>query len=175
MNQEKKIERIMIMGISGAGKSTLAKTLGEHMKIETIYLDKEFMNRDWNQKSKEEQAMLHREFMKKDRWIIEGNWSHTLDERVSYADLIIYLDCPLWFSLLRVLKRMLKNRNVRREDAAEGCYEKFSPSFYWYIIKYYYTKRKENIWWVHSLENPPVLYANTSKKDWQKNIEHLID
>lgn len=175
MHQVKTIDRIMIMGISGAGKSTLARTLGNHMGIETIYLDQEFMNSDWNPKSKEEQAILHQEMMKKKQWIIEGNWSHTLEERVRHADLIIYLDCPLWFSLFRVFRRMIKNRNEIRLDAAEGCYEKFSPAFYWYIIKYSYTRRKDNIRWAHSLEEPPVLYVNTSKKEWQKKIEHLIN
>lgn len=175
MSEKKKYDRIMIMGVSGSGKSTLARRLGEIMELEPIHLDQVLMNVNWTAKPKDEQAAIHEELVKADRWIIEGNWSHTLEERVERAQLILYLDCPLWVSLLRVTKRLIENWGDKRTDLAPGCYERFSPRFYWFIIKYYYTRRRYNIAWAREKRDTPLIFIDTSHRNWEKKIEHLLD
>ena len=69
-------------------------------------------------------------------WIIDGNYSGTLDVRLAACDTVIFLDLPRAVCLWRVLKRALMYKGSRRPDMAEGCREKFDLSFLIWIWNY---------------------------------------
>ena len=153
--------KIMIMGISGSGKSTLAKEISNELKIPVVHLDKFLMNVNWNPKNKEEQIKIHNKLLENEKWIIEGNWSNTIQKRANEADLIIFLECPLIVSIYRVTKRLLKHKDKIRSDVANECYEKFSVKFYVYIIKFYFSKRKKHIKWLKSINDTRIYFIKT--------------
>ena len=76
------MERIMIIGCGGAGKSTLARQLGEKLNLPVVHLDKLFWHPGWVESEKAEiDEKILRE-MQKDQWIIDGNYTRTLPQRL---------------------------------------------------------------------------------------------
>ena len=83
------MERIVIIGCGGAGKSTLARQLGEKLDIPVVHLDKLFWRPGWVQVSKEEFDKLHREALAREKWIMDGNFDRTMEERITRSDTVI--------------------------------------------------------------------------------------
>ena len=158
------------MGISGSGKSTLAKELNTGLGIPVFHLDMLMMNDNWEPKNKQEQMEIHSEILKNTSWIIEGNWSNTLNERIQEADMILYLDCSLITSIYRVTNRLIKNFGKQRSDTANGCLERFSLEFYLYIIKFYFVKRKI---YIKKFENMNAMKFHYIKHPNQKKFEKI--
>lgn len=69
-----------------------------------------------------------RELVERDSWIIDGNYSRTMDFRLEYCDTAIFLDFPRYLCTWRVLKRSLGGSR-RRPDLAVGCEERVDLSF----------------------------------------------
>jgi adenylate kinase family enzyme len=123
------MKRILILGCGGAGKSTLARQLGSILGIEVIHLDSLHWRPGWVETSRPEWAATVVELLKRDTWIMDGNYGGTLDVRLMRADTVIFLDLPRRRCLLRVLKRRLQYRGRTRPDMASGCPEKVDWEF----------------------------------------------
>src|SRR5436305_11658269 len=104
-----RMEKIVVIGSAGAGKSTFARQLGAKLEIEVLHLDCYFWDPGWREKSLFERKVIQHSLMKKDRWIIEGTYLGTSDERLDAADWIIFLDINLLICLWRVIKRRIQN------------------------------------------------------------------
>ena len=130
------MERIQNMGCSGAGKSTLARNLGEKTGLPVVHIDRLFWKSGWVESTKAEiDEKILRE-VSKDRWILDGNYSRTLQARLDRCDLVIYLDFPRWFCIVSVIRRYLQNAGQIRPDMAEGCPEKIDWEFLRWIWTY---------------------------------------
>lgn len=139
------MKRIMIMGSAGSGKSTLAKKLAQQLGIEAIHLDREFWKPGWIMTEKPEQIVLHNEFMKREAWIIDGNYNASLESRAKLADLIIFLDMPFYKCFYRIISRSFRYRGKTREDMASGCEEKLDKEFLLYVMNYHRKKKYEDL------------------------------
>lgn len=133
------VKRILVLGCCGAGKSTFARRLGEKLGLPVFHLDRLFWRLGWKKASREEfDAELGR-ILKKDEWILDGNYKRTLPERLKYADGVVFLRYPRSVCLWRVLKRRLEYACPRRKprpDAAPGCPERLTPDFLRFIWDY---------------------------------------
>jgi adenylate kinase family enzyme len=130
------MKRILVLGSGGAGKSTLATRLGEILKLEVIHLDSYYWKPGWTETPRDEWEKVVESLTKGDSWIIDGNYSRTLEQRLKKCDTVIFLDRPRWFCLWRVLKRRVKYRNKKRPDMADGCEEKLDIEFIHWIWTY---------------------------------------
>ena len=128
-----KSKRILIIGAGGAGKSTLARRLGEKTGIEVIHLDKLYWKPGWVEIDKGEWAEIIRKEIKKDSWIMDGNFSGSFEIRAEPADTIIFLDMPRLVCIYRILKRWFIYRNRHRPDMAPGCDEKVDWEFFMWV------------------------------------------
>ena len=138
------MKRIMVIGISaGVGKSTFARKLGEALKIKVYHLDILYWKPYWVEASIDEFAAAQRDILNLEQWIVEGNYSNTIDIRAEYADTIIYLELPLYVCLYRVLKRWLLNRGKTRVDMGEGCNEQMQWKFIKFIFTTYYRRKRD--------------------------------
>lgn len=145
------MERVIIIGCSGSGKSTLSRILSERTNLPVVHLDQLFWREGWVNISRDEFNSLLREELKKDKWIIDGNYDKTLEERMDRCDTVIYLDYPRWMCFLGVFKRVLLNYRKVRPDMAAGCPEKIDLEFLKWIWnfnkehrdKFYKTLKKE--------------------------------
>lgn len=130
------MKRIALIGSGGSGKSTLARELGSKLNIEVCHLDALFWKPNWQPTSKEEQRKVQHQLVKKEEWIIDGNYNGTMDIRLSAADTVIFLDFHRSLCTYRALKRMVQYRNRKRLDMAEGVEERFDLNFIKWIWNY---------------------------------------
>ena len=95
------MKRIMVIGCSGSGKSTFALELGRITGIEVTHLDRLNWRAGWKEVSRNEFDRQLDEVLKKDSWIIDGNYSRTMEKRLerlkSFSDLgsvqqLVYTD-----------------------------------------------------------------------------------
>jgi adenylate kinase family enzyme len=99
--------RICVIGPSNSGKSTLATVIGRARGIKPIHLDQLYHmpNSDWQPRSEEEFIVLHDEALSGESWVMDGNYSRCLPQRLARATGLILLDTSTATSLLRYLRR----------------------------------------------------------------------
>jgi adenylate kinase family enzyme len=124
------MKRILIIGSSGAGKSTLAKKLGEKTGLKVIHLDRIYWKPNWTEPEADEwRAALEKAMRENETWIMDGNYSGTLDIRVPACDTVIFLETPPAVCVYQVLKRVAFSYHKTRPDMADGCPEQFDWEF----------------------------------------------
>lgn len=124
------MRRILVVGSSGAGKSTFARRLGAATGIPVVHLDKLYWNPNWVGTTDEFEWRAKIETaLSGDAWIVDGNYSGTLELRLRRADTIVFLDLPRVLCVWRVIKRAAFYRKRTRPDVAEGCNERFNREF----------------------------------------------
>ena len=94
------MERILIIGCSGSGKSTLARALGEKIGLPVIHLDQLWWQTGWQNVTMAEFDSRLAMALNMDQWIIDGNYSRTMEARLTKCDTVIYLDFGRWECLL---------------------------------------------------------------------------
>lgn len=130
------MERIVIIGCPGSGKSTLARALGEKLDLPVIHLDRLWWTKDQQHTSREEFDARLEKALKLDRWIIDGNYSRTMDARLQHCDTIIYLDFSRWACLWGVFQRaVFGKRNVSGGNP---------QGLDWEFVKYIWDFNKNN-------------------------------
>ncbi|MBE6037579.1 MAG: adenylate kinase [Anaerofustis stercorihominis] len=99
-------DKIIVIGCPGSGKSTFSRKLSEKINIPVYHLDNLYWNPDKTTVSSEIFDQRLSEVMKKDRWIIDGNFSRTLEVRLSECDTVFFLDLPADICLQSVRDRI---------------------------------------------------------------------
>ena len=99
--------RICIMGPSNSGKSTLAAAIGRRLALQPIHLDQfhHLPDSDWQPRPEAEFIALHDAALFGERWVMDGDYSRCLPQRLARATGLILLDTSTATSLLRYLRR----------------------------------------------------------------------
>jgi adenylate kinase family enzyme len=107
--------RIMICGPSNAGKSTLCVALAQKLGAEAFHLDlfRHLPDTDWVERSDAEFLALHDEAITHERWVMDGNYSRLMPQRVARATGIIMLGDSRWSNFRRYLWRTLFEKRQR--------------------------------------------------------------
>lgn len=87
-------KKIVVIGCPGAGKSTFSRKLHNATGIELFHLDSVYWNSDCTHISREELIKRQREILKKDSFIIDGNFKSTLELRIKEAEVVFWFDLP---------------------------------------------------------------------------------
>ena len=117
------MQRIVVIGCPGSGKSTLSRELHNITGIPLYHLDMMYWNAD--KTTVEKRVFLERltTVLKKDNWIIDGNYTSTMEVRIAACDTVIFLDYPLDLCLDGIKLRRGKPRNdmpwIETEEDAE--------------------------------------------------------
>ena len=167
------MDRIAIIGSGGSGKSTLAIQIANLVDLPIFHLDRLFWKPGWVETPKPEFSLVVEELARKPRWVIDGNYSRTIDIRLKSADMIIFLDFSKYLCLFRVIKRSFKNRNKDRPDITEGCKEKFDMEFYKWIWNFPNRSRQKIISAISKLEDDKKIYVFKHPKKLKKWIEEF--
>lgn len=138
-----KVKRIMIIGNIASGKSTLAKYISQITNIDVFHLDKYYFKSKKDLKSNKEWELFLNEIVKRESWIIDGNYPKTLMIRAINADLIIILDPSIFVCYFHFFKRNILNMlNIaKRNDSPYFEFDLFEFDIYKKIILFK-TKRK---------------------------------
>jgi adenylate kinase family enzyme len=142
LKKKTNLERILVTGCCGAGKSTFSKKLQSILKLELINLDQHYHKPNWEEPKKAEWDRIVYSLVQKPSWIMDGNFSGTMDVRIKSADTIIYLDYPILKCFWRVIIRIFKYHGVVRSDMANGCKEQFDLEFLHFILTFNSKNRK---------------------------------
>ena len=138
------MERIMIIGCGGSGKSTLARQLGEKTGLPVVHLDKLFWRPGWVNLTREEFDVVHNAAIEEKKWILDGNFDRTMEQRIRRCDTVVYLDFSRMACLLGVMKRILTTYGKVRPDMGDGCPERFDLAFLQWVWNFNKNKREKN-------------------------------
>lgn len=165
--------RISIVGGSGSGKSTLCNILSKELNLPAIHLDGINFNPNWLEINKSERDKIISSKALEDKWIIDGNYTKTLKQRLERADLIIWLDYSTFTLLKGIFKRFLKTRNKERSEIP-GCKERINFTFIKYVATYNKKKRHIIEDYLKDIPRNKVLVFNKQKdlNNWLKNFTH---
>ena len=137
------MKKVLVLGCCGAGKSTFSKKLHSILKLPLIHLDSHYHKPNWKEPKKDEWENIVHNLLQKPSWIMDGNYSETMDIRIKNADTIIYLDYPILKCFWRVIKRVFKYNGIQRSDMANGCKEEFDLEFLYFVLMFNIRFRKE--------------------------------
>lgn len=104
------MEKVIIIGCPGAGKSIFARKLKEKTGLPLFYLDMIWHKPDGTNISRDEFDGKIKEIMKKEQWILDGNYIRTLEMRLKECDTVFLLDYPLELCLEGASSRIGKER-----------------------------------------------------------------
>lgn len=135
------MKRILVIGSGGAGKSTLARQLGGRLGLPVVHLDALHWKPGWIEPSKSDWAATVDMAVARDAWVMDGNFSGSLERRLAACDAVVFLDLPRTTCVWRAIKRVLRYRNETRPDMAPGCPERFDLKFLLWIWNYRTTSR----------------------------------
>lgn len=134
------MNKIAVIGSGGAGKSTLSRRMSEILGIPVFHLDTYFWKSDWVPSDKEEWKQVHTTLMQNEKWIMDGNYGGTLDNRLASADTVIFLDLPTWITTYQVIKRRVMYHGRARPDMNQGCRERLD----WTFVKWVWNYRRDH-------------------------------
>ena len=165
MKKENKLKKILVIGCCGAGKSTFSKKLHSILNLEIIHLDQYYHKPNWEEPEKAEWEKIVNSLVQKPSWIMDGNFSGTMDVRIKSADTIIYLDYPTLKCFWRVIIRIFKYHGVVRSDMANGCKEQFNLEFLHFVLTFNSKNRKRFIQKLNLIKDEKkVLVFKTDKQ-----------
>ncbi|MDW8570488.1 DNA topology modulation protein [Staphylococcus shinii] len=159
------MSKIIVIGSSGSGKSTLSRELSHMLEIPVYHLDKLFWKPNWVMTKKDEQFKIQNSLLDKNEWIIDGNYTGILEERLLSADTIIFLNLPRRICYYRVFKRLLKNFGKTRIDMGKDCKERINLTFLKYIWNYPKYRKPFLLKKFRKLENEKKIFVLNSKKE----------
>jgi len=123
---------INVVGTSASGKTTFARQLAQKLGLSYIEMDDLFWLDDWQETPDQEFfAKLQSQIDQAPRgWVLDGNYSRTLDLKLKYIDTVIWLDYSFSLNLYRSVKRAISRAvTQKRLWANSNNRENFKTSF----------------------------------------------
>ena len=128
------MKKIMVIGCPGSGKSTFSRELHKITGIRLFHLDMMYWNVD---RTILDKTFFHERLssvIKKSEWIIDGNYSSTIELRLKECDTVIFLDYPLEVCLEGIKERRGKVRTdmpwIEAEDEEDEFLSQIKESYY---------------------------------------------
>ena len=104
------MKKIIIIGSPGSGKTTFAEKLRDKTGLQLFYLDAIWHRADKTHISREEFDIRLGEILSLDSYIIDGNYSRTIERRISACDTVFLFDLPTEVCLAGAMSRLGKKR-----------------------------------------------------------------
>ena len=140
------MKKIIVIGCPGSGKTTFAEKLRDKLGLQLFYLDAIWHKPDRTHISREEYDARLAEILALDSWIIDGNYSRTIETRISACDTVFLFDLPVEVCIDGAISRLGKPRydmpwidtelDPRLKQEIEEFAIKNLPTIYTLIDKY---------------------------------------
>ena len=167
----KEINRISIIGGPGTGKTTSSDKLGKKYNMPVYHLDGIHHLENWIPRDKDERDRMILEKAQEDKWIMDGTYKTTLEERVERSDVIIYLNYSRFARIKGIMGRYLKNRNKEKPEIP-GCKEKMDTNFLKFTFNWDKTKG-DSVKEILEKNNDKKVYVFKNRKQLNKWYEKL--
>lgn len=140
------MKKVIVIGCPGSGKTTFAGKLCDKTGLMLFHLDAIWHKSDKTHITREEFDTRLLEILAKDSWIVDGNYSRTLELRLAACDTVILFDLPTHVCLEGAVSRIGQARcdmpwvdtelDPWLKDEIESFKEKNLPVIYDLIQKY---------------------------------------
>ncbi len=167
------LKKISIIGGAGTGKTTLAKNLAKVLKLPLYHLYVINYNKNFQQRDKKRRDKDIIDIINKDKWITDGTYTSTLEQRLEKSDLIIYLDYSSFSQIKGVIKRYIKDHGNEKEEIP-GCKERLDIKFIVWVLKWRKNKRKKVLKILEKIDKEKVLIFK-NKRELNKWFEKQFD
>ena len=165
------MKRVLVIGGNGSGKSTFSRKLGKKTGLPVVHLDKIFWRGNWEYIAREEFDLLLSAELNKEKWIIDGNFERTLEERIKFCDTVFYFDFSTAKCLFGVTERVLKNYEKTRPDMGGNCPEKFDLEFYKAILRFNKKNRPKTEALLEKYKPEVIVFKNRKQaEEYLKNL-----
>ena len=163
-----KLQKVIVIGCPGSGKSHFSRVLHELTALPLYHLDMLFWNADKTTVSREVFDNRLRSILTKDRWIIDGNYSRTMEKRLRACDTVFFLDLPTEVCLDGIKARLNRPRTDMPWIETEE-----DPEFTTYV-KSFATAQRPTI--LTLLEKYPEkqVFIFTTREEAQDYLNQLI-
>ena len=104
------MQKVIVIGCPGSGKTTFAQRLSQKVDLPLYYLDAIWHKPDKTHIPREEFDARMREILATDAWIVDGNYSRTIESRIAACDTVFLFDLPTEVCLEGVISRIGKER-----------------------------------------------------------------
>ncbi|MCI8317887.1 MAG: adenylate kinase [Lachnospiraceae bacterium] len=104
------MQKVIVIGSPGAGKSTFARKLRDVSGLPLYYLDLIWHRPDQTNISRDEFDIQLQTILRKECWIVDGNYLRTLEMRLKVCDTVFLLDFPVEVCLLGAQSRIGRKR-----------------------------------------------------------------
>jgi adenylate kinase family enzyme len=148
ITHDRKTLRINVIGTSGSGKTTFGRELASVLQIPFIELDAIFWGPDWSEPDDSELFPKLSAALSGDNWVLDGNYSRTLDIKWERVDSVIWLDFSFPRTVAQAIKRAV-SRIITQEELWTGTGNRESlqklfsrDSIVLWTIQTYATRRK---------------------------------
>jgi adenylate kinase family enzyme len=111
----RRVQRVAVVGSSGAGKSTLARRLAARLGAPRLELDSVFHQAGWVPLRDEEFRERVAALVAQDAWVVDGNYARVRDLVLARADTVVWLRLPRHTVVGRVVRRTAGRLVARRE------------------------------------------------------------
>lgn len=113
------MRKIIIIGCPGSGKSYFAKKLHDKTGIPLYYLDMLWHNPDKTHISREKFDETLKIIFKREAWIMDGDYSRTMEMRMRACDTVILFDLPYEVCMQGIAEREGTKRDDMPWEVAE--------------------------------------------------------
>ena len=105
------MKRVIVIGCPGSGKSTFSRALSKKTNLPLYHLDMMYWNEDGTTVEKAEFTDSLDNILKKEEWIIDGNYASTMEKRMAACDTVFFLDYTVDVCLDGIRSRRGKKRS----------------------------------------------------------------
>lgn len=166
------MKKISIIGNGGSGKSTLSNKLSEKLNIPVYHLDQIFWKSGCQKINTAEWLKTNEELTAKDNWIIDGNYRNCMNTRLKASDTIIFMDFSRYKCYLNSFNRYFKYRGKSRPDVTDGCNERITWEYLYWLWRYKKEFRPSVIEKLNKLSDKKIIILR-NKKEVKKFVEEL--
>lgn len=173
--------RILVYGVTGSGKSVAARRIAERLDLPCHLADELTWEPGWTPVDPDEQQRRFAAIAAQESWVLDTAYSGWLDVVLPRVQLIVGLDYPRWFSLLRLMRRTAArihdkqrvcNGNVETVRATLGA----NSILRWHFRSFHRKRSRMHSW--HAVQHgPPILLfcRSAALDDWIASLAPAVN